>query len=500
MSLPDKDSPHTGLRRIANATGILIAAQILGAVLQLVSLRTVQDTLTKSGNGEFFWVQQVSMFAFFVMVEMGMTSIATRMVAQQPDTQDRIIATFFKLRVLLWILASLVVCVFCFVRSPQNLSQISIYALFSLIGARTMILRPVLEVRRRAQNLQLLPAFAGLLDAALFAVFIFADASTLTPFRVMVWFLVSAVPGFVIMLCADQQWCSIWSEPLDRTIATALLRESFPLLASLLLLQIQDKSDTFALDFFHGKEALGVYAATMRIVAQGGMLMMVLPTVISPVVSALRVSDEERCRVYMIEGLNITLLASILAASMILALVQPLTFITAGKQYLSHSAEFSLAGWTLLGSMTVAYILALMTAIGEQRKLYAMVWTLAICSILLNLAFTPHWGAFGAIFSKLITTLIGTGVGLVAMYSFVRDKSLVRGLIRIFLVVVVVAPSSVMAREGSQMLALRYALPIFIQHFIAGASVCAVFGGMCVLTQLVSWREFTLLKSLLKRA
>jgi O-antigen/teichoic acid export membrane protein len=500
MSLSKPLSSPTGVRRIANATGILVAAQILGAALQLVSLRTVQDTLTKSGNGEFFWVQQVSMFVFFVTVEMGMTSIATRMVAQQPDAQDRIIATFFKLRILLWMLASVVICAFCALASPHNLVQISIYALFSLIGARTMILRPVLELRRRAQNLQLLPAFVGVLDAALFAVCIFADATALTPLRVMIWFLVSAVPGFLAMLLSDTQWRGIWTEAFDTAIATALLRESFPLLASLLLLQIQDKSDTFALDYFHGKEALGVYAAAMRVAAQTAMLIMILPTVISPAVSALAVNDKERCRTYMVEGLNLTLLASILASAGLLALVLPITFITAGSQYLSNVAEFSLAGWTIGGSMMVAYILALMTAVGEQRKLYAMVWTLSISSIICNLLFTPHWGAFGAILSKVVTTLLGACVGLIAMSSFVQNASLRQGLVRVMLVLVVVAPASLVVREGAQMLALRYALPLFVQHVMAGISICAVFGGMCVLTKFVSQREITLVKSLLKRA
>jgi O-antigen/teichoic acid export membrane protein len=500
MDAPELHSPSTGLRRLASATGILIAAQMLGAALQLVSLRTVQDTLTKAANGEFFWIQQVSMFVFFAMAEMGMTSVATRIVIQHAEAHDRIIATFFKLRILLWLLASVILCAFSAITSSVHLASLSAYALFSLIGARTLLLRPVLELRRRSENRQLLPALTGLLDAALFAICILSDAAMLTPLRVMIWFLVSALPGFLIMLLADQQWRSIWKESFDKTIAMTLIRESLPLLVSLLLVQIQDKSDTFALDFFHGKESLGVYAAAMRVAAQCGVLVMILPTVISPAVSALRISNQERCRLYMVEGLNITLLASIGAASGLVVLVQPIAFITAGSKYLSNVAEFSLATWTLVGSMMVAYIFAVMTAIGEQRKLYPMVWTLCLCSIALNFTLTPQFGTFGAILSKAGTTILGGCVGLMAMYSFVRNRSLVQGVVRVLVVLVMMLPCTLLVREGAQILALQFALPILVQHVIAGVSIGAVFGGMCLVTKLVSRKELALVKSMLQRS
>jgi O-antigen/teichoic acid export membrane protein len=500
MPHPTTIPSSSPLRRIAGATGILIAAQILNAALQLISLRTVQNNLTKAENGEFFWVQQISLFVMFTFVEMGMNAIATRMVIQSPLRKDGIISTFFRLRLAMWCAASAVLCSYTAVFAPNLFVETSLYMLCSLLASRSLMLRSVLEIDQRSQNLPLVPALTGVLDALLLACFIVFDPMPLTPLRVVVWFLLSAIPGFCIMLLQDKQWKYLFRQPFDTAIAHELLREAMPIFATTILLQIQDKSDTFMLDYFHGKEAVGIYGAAMRIVIQGSALLMIIPTVISPTVSALKLSNEERCKVYMVEGLNITLLIASLIAAGMTTLVEPTIFLSAGTRYLSSIAEFSLAAWSLVGSMIVAYILALFIAIGEQRKLYGMFWTLCIASLLCNVVFTPHWGVFGAMSSKIVATFLGSIVGLVVMQHFVGKHLLWRGLMRICVVIAVLIPSGVFLREAVRMVSISVSLNIIFQHLLAGASICAIFGVMCVLTGFISAKERALIKSLLQRS
>jgi O-antigen/teichoic acid export membrane protein len=485
----------SGIRRMVNATGILLAAQILGAGLQLLALRTVQNTLSKAANGEFYWVQQVSMFAFFTFVEMGMNAVATRLVVQNEHRKERIIATFFKVRLLLWCVASLCLGLYAWAVVPDALAQLSIYAVFSLLGARSLLLRSVLEVSQRARNLPLLPALSGVLDVALFAVCTIADPVPLTPMRVMAWLLVSAVPGFCIMLAAEGQWKWLWKYRLDTGIARELFRETLPMLVSTILLQIQATCDTFILDAFCGKEAVGIYGAAMRLAAQGTILLMILPTVISPAVSALRASNDERFKTYITEGLVLTLLIAILFASGITVLAEPMIFLTAGRQYISYTTEFALAAWSLTGSMMVAYTLALFIAIGEQRRLYAMFWVLSISSVAANLVLTPLWGAMGALVARILATTVSGLVGVAILAGVVGKKLAWQGVVRVLVVVAIVAPAAFFLPN----IIILPNTPVIVRYIITGISICAVFGLACFMAGLFSKREMTWFRSLVRR-
>jgi hypothetical protein len=59
---------------------------------------TIQHTFSKADNGTFFWIQQISGFAFLIVAEMGMNAVVTRLFVEQhdnPSAQDHILTTFF---------------------------------------------------------------------------------------------------------------------------------------------------------------------------------------------------------------------------------------------------------------------------------------------------------------------------------------------------------------------------------------------------------------------
>ena len=202
-------TPSHSVRRLAGASVILAVSQIIGMMLNFLSVSTIQHTFSKADNGTFFWVQQLSGFAFIIIAEMGMHSVVMRLYVEASadrSAQDEILRSFFQLRFLLWLATSIVLLGVCLALEPQISLVMALYALYSLIAARSILLRTVLETRRRAQNRQLAPALAGLLDMALMSIFILADRENLTPLRVVVWFCLAALPGFILLLAIDGQW------------------------------------------------------------------------------------------------------------------------------------------------------------------------------------------------------------------------------------------------------------------------------------------------------
>jgi O-antigen/teichoic acid export membrane protein len=441
-------------RRLANAGLILVVSQIVGTVVQVLTYRTIQSTLSKAENGDFFWAQQIGMLITTIVVEMGLGSVALRMVAQDEKNTDRIVATLFTMRSVLWLAAAMLIAGIGALQGIETLQLLSVFALYSLIGARSSLLRAVLEMPRRARNLPLVPALAGLLDIVLFALLVVLDKQPLTAFRAMLWMAIASVPGFLVMLLTDTQWRTLYA-PFDNVLAKELFRETAPVLVSIVLMQIQDKSDTLALSIFCAKEQIGIYGAAIRIVAPLGMMLMIVSVVITPAVARLRVSNEALCKVYVAEGLKISLLGAIFCTVGICAVVEWVIYLSAGTQYMPYTLEFQFAAWSLIPIAAMAYILALLTALGEQRSLYPMMWVLCGTGIAGNLLLTPQFGVVGAIASKAISCLLSAVVGGFALQKFMQDERLNQLSQRFFgamLIVglsVVVIPNAVVALVGA---------------------------------------------------
>jgi O-antigen/teichoic acid export membrane protein len=489
-------TPPPSLRRLAGASIILAVSHIIGMALLLLTFSTIQHSFSKAENGTFFWVQQLSGFAFIIVTEMGMHSAVMRLYVEasaDKDTQDSIITTFFQLRFALWLATSLVLLGICFAVEPQLFAVMALYALYSLIAARSILLRTVLETRRRSQNRQLLPAMTGLLDMVLMSAFVLADREYLTPLRVVSWFCLAALPGFFILLIADGQW-KLLVKRFDIELAKRLLHESMPIFFSLCLMQIQDKGDTFALNLFHGRETLGVYSAVMRITLPFVGLLMIISTVMAPPITLLRTNDNERCKIYVLEGLKLTLLTSTACALGISSLAEGAIWATAGNQYLSYTLEFIVGAWSLVPSLCVAYLLSILVALGLNRTVLPMMATLGILSVIGNAIFTPHYGVLGAIAARIVAAVFAAGVGLRIVQKFLQNDALRILMLRFVFFVCLM----VFSLWG--MLALTPHLPLSLPIAIAfRASVLfTVFVLGTLVTGLMRKEDMTLLLSLAK--
>lgn len=463
-------------------------------VLLLLSFSTIQHAFSKAENGTFFWVQQLSGFAFIIVAEMGMHSAVMRIFVEASSdkgAQDRIITTFFKLRFVLWLSTSLVLLVICFVIEPELFAVMAIYALYSLIAARSILLRTVLETRRRSENRQLLPALAGLLDMALMLAFVFADREHLSPFRVVLWFCLAALPGFVILLVANGQW-KLLTKRFDVQLAKRLLRDSAPIFFSLCLMQIQDKSDTFALNFLFGREVLGVYSAVMRVTLPFIGLLMIISTVMSPSITQLRTSDIERCKVYVLEGLKLTLLASTACAVGIGSMAEGAIWATAGNQYLPYSLEFIVGAWSLVPSLCVAYLLAILVALGLNRTVLPMMVALGVLAVLGNAIFTPNYGVLGAIIARIMAGTIAAFIGLLTVQKFIQDGTLRVLLFRF----AVFACLMVFSLWGATVFTPYFSLPLPMALFIRTGILFTMFALGCLGTGLIKKEDLILVRSL----
>lgn len=423
------NAPNSWRQRIAGAGIVLILSQVLGNALQVFVFSSIQHTLSKADNGAFFWVQQITSFPLIIFVEMGMNSVAMRMaVEQRHDGFDSaLLPTFFRLRLFLWAVVTLALLTFVYFSEQELLPLVCVYSFYCGIAARGTLLRSVLELPRRSENRQLLPALAGVLDIILACVFIIIDKEHLTPFRVIVLFCLASSPGFLVLLFIDKGWKILFSR-WHKSTAKKLLVDSAPIFLSICLMQIQDKSDSVALNIVYGRETLGVLSAVMRIVVPFVGLLMVISFVLSPVITELNMRDQERRKKYVVWGLELTLICSALCAFFASGFVDYIVFLTAGTKYLPYSQEFVLGVWSLVPNLCVAYILSILTALGAQRKVLPMMLTLGASAVAGNFALTPAFGISGALSARMLAWCAAGAIGLFALSVYAHRSLLLKSL------------------------------------------------------------------------
>lgn len=443
------DSQHHSARRLAGAGGILMGSQVIGMVLQLLIFSTIQHQLSQADNGTFFWIQQISGLAFLIVAEMGMNSVVIRMYVEHQDNiqqQNRIMTTFFGLRLGLWLITTLGVCGFALLTEPDIIRHIVLYAVYLGIAARGTLFRMVLEIRRRAVNDQMLPALAGISDIVLMSLAVLALREHLTLWAVMTLFVLTSLPGFIVMLFGDKLWHRSWRE-FDKPLAVLLLRETAPILVSIVMMQVQDKCDTIALDAYFGREALGAFGAIMRVVVPCISLLMVISGVIAPVITRLQTADVAQCKQFVLKGVQWTVLASVLCAVMLGVFAQEILIVTAGRAYQPFASALVAAAWTLLPGMVVAYLLAILTALGLQRQALPMMIVLALGALVGNSILTATFGIMGSIAARIAATVFASAVGLWALQRFLGGGALMVFLRRTVVFVLLVL--------GVQMLAIH---------------------------------------------
>ncbi|MCS6809528.1 MAG: oligosaccharide flippase family protein, partial [Bacteroidota bacterium] len=303
----------SSVQRIASAGTILAASQIAGMILQVFMFSLIQHRLSHADNGTLFWIQQTSALAFLLFTEMGINSVVTRLYVAyytEPHVQERVITTFLIVRFGLWLLTSLGLCAFAIITEPTIIEYVALYLIYSGIAARGALLRMVFELRRRASNRITLPALASLLDLILTCSALMLMRDQLSLATVIIAFALGSVPGFVIMLLSDKQWHSISIVYFDVRIMHMIFRDTAPIFASICMMQLQDKCDTIILNTYFGREALGVFAAIMRVILPCISLLMIIANVVAPPVTQLYATEPQQAHKLAISGLRWTLVAS----------------------------------------------------------------------------------------------------------------------------------------------------------------------------------------------
>lgn len=352
-----------------------------------------------------------------ILTDFGMNPIILRTLSQSLERGKQIIGNATIGRLLLFIPTAVVTNIIAALQrhDADFMLILNVMLLNILFSAKLPILRGTFETFFRARARMGIPALIGMFDSLiLLALTIFAREYFTTPLRAMMTYTASNIVGCVIVV----SWCisllrkdtsQTWRA--DKTTLRNLIRESAPLALFLFMIALHLYVDSFYLDWFLGKQAVGEYNAALRLINP----FIVFPTItawaIVPFVARLsaqnsHASREQMLRVYSISMKTLIVFSCCLAiigarispaivqiafAGNYTASVQPLIFFFLSYPFITLNL----------------FQVEINTALGYQQRNTIFSIIVALLACILGFIMIPMYGLVGAAATKLITIVCG---------------------------------------------------------------------------------------------
>lgn len=474
-------STQSASHRVISGAGIQFALQLIGQVLALVVTRELLSTFSIAENGVFAFIQRTGTVIFTLFVDAGMMNFAIRYTVSSPDETNEILSTLFKLRLALWAIVTTVMVGCGAFLAPEYTLSLLWWSIYFLFSAKVGLLRSILETVYRAHARFVFISVLGILDILILMILLLADLTKLSVHTVIVWYLLSSIPGFLILFVKIKGW-NILMVPFSGTRARQLFHDILPFIGTTVLLYMNGYLETLFLTFFGGMKEVGVFEAVGRIIIPTFMIIGSLVNGIYPFIVQFQKEDLERCKQYVFYGFKFTVIISLLMAiGLILTTPWIIHFFT-GNNYASNTNEFMLYSWVITPNFCITYVLSVCVALGLQKRTFAITLALTGFGVIFDLIMIPLWMVPGAIVAKFLANIISWWVAVRILNEFFQDSRINDFLVKFI-------PVSLVILTGASI--ALYELPIIASLVL----ILSIFVILMVVTRIVDKSDLRLIQS-----
>ncbi len=406
MKLPHiKGFDQDALKKYLKNTGWIMFGKLLSLFVGLLVARY----LGPAGFGDLSFI--LALVGILSAVgALGLDTFIIREIIQEPNQQNEILGTALWLRISVYILLiPLAVLVYLFYYhffddsgAPLTLmvallAFAAMFKAFNVIDSyfqSQVLSKHVVQV----QNLCLI-ASAGLKILLV---------SLGLPLIYLVWALV--FDGFILALglvFIYQKKGNIFNWRYKKSRATSLLKQSFPLILSAVMVSIYMQIDQVMLKPV-GSDTVGVYSAAAKLSEAWYFMPIAIVTSVFPALINARKTDLERYEKRLTNLYDLLVCISLPVAIFISLFANDIIHIIYGNRYEGAGQILSIHIWSgvfvFLGSASSQYLIAEgFTRISFYRTLAG-----AIINVLLNLWLIPQYTGLGAAIATLIACFVST--------------------------------------------------------------------------------------------
>jgi O-antigen/teichoic acid export membrane protein len=356
--------------------------------------------------GVFSYAQSfVGLFA--VLATLGLDGIMVRELVKDETKRDVLLGTAFLLRIVAAIFVLLLLYASTMLNSNGRDTNILIFIIASVTVFQSF---NVIDFYFQSKVLSKYVAYSNFISLLISSFVKIALILNKAPLIAFAW--VALFDSFVLALgfiyYYKSQKLSIFNWKYDKQVDLSLLKDSWPLILSGMVIAVYMKIDQVMIKEMLGASAVGQYAAAVKI----SQAWYFIPTVISSSLFPAIINAKKRDPVLYKQRLqklyNLVVWLAILIAF-------PMSFIGLDLMKLLYGTAYSEAGKILMVHLWAGVFVFIGVAgskwfICENLQLYTFYRTLtgAIINIALNLVLIRKYGAIGAAFATIISQFFAT--------------------------------------------------------------------------------------------
>lgn len=208
---------------------------------------------------------------------------------------------------------------------------------------------------------------------------------------------------------------------LEKSHFSYYLRNGLPLVLFGILGYIFFSTDQFILGYFRSFEEVGTYAVASKIVLAVNFFGYLLSTAIFPFFSKL-ISEPLKFKKYFYFFLFVHLILGFFASLAMIPLSPILIYIGFGKEYFDALPLIYSLVWILIFMFPTTFLDYILFVFNKQWLNFWITIVPAILNLVLNFILVPTYGAFGAIFTSLLSQIINFLLTSISSLIIVEKK------------------------------------------------------------------------------
>jgi O-antigen/teichoic acid export membrane protein len=407
MKIPGlKGFDEDAFQKYFKNTGWLLFGKLLSLVVNFIIIRFL-------GASSFGNLSFADAFTTIIAAvgALGLDSFIIREIINEPLKRDEILGTalFLRLSVNL-LLIPLTICIYLLFHSysdqpGDSLTWVVFILAFSSFFKSFNVIDSYFQSQVSSKFVVQVQNTCVIISAIVKIILVFLKAP-------LIWFALSLTFDSVILsiglvLMYHRKGLHLRTWTFNKIRATALLKQSLPLILSAVMVSIYMKIDQVMLKSV-GSVEVGIYSAASKISESWFFIPIAIVTSVFPAIIHARKTDLDRYHTRLRNLYDLLIVISLPAAIFISIFANDIIQLLYGNAFAGAGQMLSIHIWSgifvFLGSASSQYLLAEgYTLISFQRTA-----TGAVVNILLNLWLIPKYGGSGASIATLIACVVST--------------------------------------------------------------------------------------------
>lgn len=439
--------------------------RFFAGAIGIISFSLMARTIGAAGFGEYATVLAF-LYVFQVLADFGLDSILTREISKPGTDEKKITSSVFITRAMLLVCAlGFSFVLIQFTAYPPGVKHgVFVAAAGFFLLSLSGVLMGVFQKRLKT----IIPAIADIatrLTQLSAAGYLYVAHGSVTAFLSV--FVLGAIVNFSIVFYQVRKETG-FRLVFDGKEIVALLRESWPLAVSTIMILVYFKGDTLILSFFHSAADVGIYSVAYKILENIIFFPAMFVGLIMPLLSKYYMSDKELFHVVFQKTFDFLAIIAIPLVFGGVYCAQDIIRIISGRGFDAATAPLQILLVAVMFIFAGALFSSAIIAMGKQKTMMYAYGSAAAINVAANLYFISRFSYIGAALVTAVTELFVSLCMLIIIYETVsflpRLTVLAKAFMASFVMVVVLwlSPSQniavLIALGAAAYFAVMYAL------------------------------------------